>query len=244
MVARISENENRVALGDLVREETAPPGGRRSLPRNAALDIYAFLVGCAAIGMVLLSGYLWGLRDFGFGVLIDPLAALALVGSVITLLVVMLVRRPKSAGEIPRRLLLPLVLAGLLVSISLACVRNRWDLECFYIGLHRRVTSRIDLAELQAAADELMARQRKTGQRLRWVGSQIDSSPEIPEPIRRLEPKYVWVYPGEPLNVAILWGGGFGHYGVMVYEEDPERSDKRSRFFRHWYSRVYGYQGI
>jgi hypothetical protein len=164
-------------------------------------------------------------------------------------LVLSLARNERGGREFAIRLLVvPLLLVVMACNLlarpgDWMWLRNDWGL---HLGLRMAVTQRVDLAELQSAAVELLeedSRRPAPEQPLRLYGPEIAA--QAPEPIRRLHPLFVMVVPrrGEAEgHVAIAWGRGImGTWGVRLGR--PTFRLAPGARVRRWRDGVYGYVG-
>ena len=130
------------------------------------------------------------------------------------------------------RLLLLAVLIGLPASYFTTGLHTWLD----ELVLRRQVTWAASPEELQRAVIPLIDRQQRTEREEITLSS---TSPGVPAVVRRLHPEIIWVFRtgkyGEG-HVVLLWGSGFGHWGVAVGRPTYRAGPNSSR----WADGVYG----
>jgi len=116
------------------------------------------------------------------------------------------------------------------------------DWECFNRGLRARVTSKVDLRELRSAGLTLLEQQQQVGRNLTFSRREIEESPLVPDAIRALRPRQLFVTGGADRQKGavciLLGGGGFAHYGVII--TPPGAAPRHGPSLRAWREGVYG----
>lgn len=130
----------------------------------------------------------------------------------------------------------------LLLSISLPWVAlaAKAHVRAMPIGFRRAITAKVNLPELQSAAMSMVAKQESVGEEIRMMYK--PSSPDVPEAIARLHPRYLDVVLAEqdrPGFVRLRWGAAFvPSFGIEV---GPLGFRSSVGGTRRWYDGVYGW---
>jgi hypothetical protein len=166
------------------------------------------IIGVAALAMLPANAaamYLRGADRPGSGNLmaVTILAMVALVPVATVWLLVAVVRDRRAI----RRQVGRLLLLGVLVAASLWYALGRVGFDFLARGLRSRISSQVSMPELQAAAVQLLNASESSGFTSAEAG-EASTSPLVPEPIRRLRPRRVWVPggPGADEYVSLSWG--------------------------------------
>ncbi len=130
----------------------------------------------------------------------------------------------------------------LLLSVSLPWVAlaGKAHVRAMPVGFRRAITSEVNLLELQSAAMRMVAKQESVGEEIRMIYK--PSSPEVPEAIARLHPRYLDVVLGErdrPGFVRLRWGAAFAPASSVEVGPPGFRHSSGDR--RRWHDGVYGW---